>query len=155
MVRGNDRGGGSGTERTRSLFLASKAPLIVWHARLMYGGGNHGVDRLGLRWTCFRPQHHKSRHPSTSQYRRPGGTRVAAAHSPGARGPGLSVTTTTFVTLLQSLASRSLHMAARSAQMEPPMVLDSAFVPAVLPAGNVVVFALDAECFTSVKQTNT
>lgn len=41
----------------------------------------------------------------------------------------MSVTTTTFVTRLQSLASRSLHMAARSAQMELPMVLASAFVP--------------------------
>ena len=49
---------------------------------------------------------------------------------PGAKGPGLSVTTTTLVTRLQSLASRSLHMAARSAQIDPQMVLDSAFVPA-------------------------
>lgn len=60
---------------------------------------------------------------------------------PGAKGPGLSVTTTTFVTRLQSLASRSLHMAARSAQMEPPIVLDSAFVPVfIVPSGIFGVF---------------
>lgn len=49
--------------------------------------------------------------------------------SPGARGPGLSVTTTTFVTRLQSVTSRNLHIAARSAHIEPPMVLGSQFVP--------------------------
>lgn len=40
------------------------------------------------------------------------------------------MTTTTFVTRLQSRASRSLHIAARSAHMEPPIVLGSALVPA-------------------------
>lgn len=43
---------------------------------------------------------------------------------------GLSDTTTTFVTRLQSVASRSLQSAARSAQMDPPIVLGSELVPA-------------------------
>lgn len=52
-----------------------------------------------------------------------------AQRLPGAKGTDLSETTTTFTTQAQSRTSRSLHNAALSAQMEPPIVLGSALVP--------------------------